>query len=133
MNAKQPAQDGPVGVLHLFAAAPTGNVRLVRRPALVLVLAILALVFLGACRHKIMTQPGPSPSRDINVVLAANEQRLLALPGVVGTCISLMPDGRTPCIKVMLSHATPESSRSIPRTLEGYPVIKEITGEIRPF
>jgi hypothetical protein len=97
------------------------------------VLAVVATLCLGACRHKPMTQPGPAPSRDINAVLAANQQRLLAVPGVVGTCVSLMPDGRTPCIKVMLSQATPESARSIPSTLEGYPVIKEVTGEIRPF
>jgi len=75
----------------------------------------------------------PAPRRDINAVLADNDQRLLALPGVVGVYVGLMADGRTSCLKVMLARKTPELDRAIPHTLEGYPVVTEVTGEIRPL
>ena len=73
-----------------------------------------------------------SPKRDINAVLAAHDKGLLAIPGVVGVYVGVLENGRTPCLKVMLSHNSPES-RKIPRFIEGYPVVVEITGEIRPM
>ena len=75
----------------------------------------------------------PSPERDINAVLAAHDKELLAIPGVVGVYVGVLEDGRTPCLKVMLARKTAESQRSIPRLIEGYPVVIEITGEIRPL
>ena len=71
--------------------------------------------------------------RDINAVLAAHDQELLAIPGVVGVYVGLREDGRTHCLKVMLARLTPENQRVIPHTLEGYPVVTEVTGEIRPL
>jgi hypothetical protein len=73
-----------------------------------------------------------SPKRDINAVLAAHEKELLAIPGVVGVYVGILEDRRTVCLKVMLARKTPQS-RKIPRMLEGYPVIVEVTGEIRPM
>ena len=75
----------------------------------------------------------PSPKRDINAVLAAHDKELLAIPGVVGVYVGVREDGHTPCLKVMLARETPESARGIPRLLEGYPVVTEVTGEIRPL
>ena len=74
-----------------------------------------------------------SPKRDINSVLADNDKQLLAIPGVVGVYVGLMADGKTKCLKVMLAKKDSELERSIPRTLEGYPVVTEVTGEIRPL
>ena len=74
-----------------------------------------------------------SPRRDINAVLAAHDGELLAKPGVVGVYVGLKADGKTPCLRVMLAKDDAELQRSIPPTLEGYPVITEVTGEIRPF
>ena len=71
--------------------------------------------------------------RDINVVLAAHDKELLAIPGVVGVYVGTLEDRRTPCLKVMLARKTPESARKVPRSIEGYPVIVEVTGEIRPL
>ncbi len=71
--------------------------------------------------------------RDINAVLRAHDRELLQLPNVVGVCVALLPDNKTPCLKVMLSRATPETERRLPKTIEGYPVITEITGEFRPL
>jgi hypothetical protein len=75
----------------------------------------------------------PSPRRDINVVLAAHDRQLLDLPAVVGVYVGVLADGKTPCLKVMLARPTPETERKIPREIEGYPVVTEISGEIRPL
>ena len=74
----------------------------------------------------------PSPRRDINAVLAAHRQ-LLELPDVVGVYVGVLADGKTPCLKVMLARPTPETERKLPREIEGYPVVTEISGEIRPL
>jgi hypothetical protein len=75
----------------------------------------------------------PSPKRDINAVLRDHDKELLAIPGVVGVYVALLDDGKTPCLKLMLARKTAETERAIPRTLEGYPVVSEVTGEIRPL
>ncbi len=75
----------------------------------------------------------PSPKRDINAVLRDHDKELLAIPGVVGVYVALLDDGKTPCLKVMLARKTAETERAIPKTLEGYPVVSEVTGEIRPM
>jgi hypothetical protein len=71
-----------------------------------------------------------SPKRDINAVLAAHDKELLAIPGVVGVYVGTLEDRHAPCLKVMVAHKT-DSQRAIPRTIEGYPVVIEVTGEIR--
>jgi hypothetical protein len=50
---------------------------------------------------------------------------------VVGVYVGVLQDGKTPCLKVML--ATETTHRAIPRELEGYAVIPEVTGKIRPL
>ena len=75
----------------------------------------------------------PSPRRDINAVLATHDRQLLDLPAVVGVYVGVLADGKTPCLKVMLARPTPETERKIPREIEGYPVVTEISGEIRPL
>ena len=75
----------------------------------------------------------PSPRCDIDAVLAAHDRQLLDLPAVVGVYPGVLADGRTPCLKVMLARPTPENERKIPREIEGYPVVTEISGEIRPL
>ena len=77
--------------------------------------------------------PAPAPRRDINAVLADNDDRLLAINGVAGIYVGLLDDGRTPCLHVMLVRDTPELRKAIPSSIEGYPVVIEITGEIRPL
>lgn len=75
----------------------------------------------------------PSPKRDINAVLRDHDKQLLAIPGVVGVYVAVLEDGKTPCLKVMLARKTPESERDLPKSIEGYPVVREVTGEIRPL
>ena len=75
----------------------------------------------------------PAPKRDINAVLAAHDQQLLKLPEVVGVYVGRLPDGKSACLTVMLARPSPETERQIPREIEGYPVVTEISGEIRPL
>lgn len=72
-----------------------------------------------------------SPRRDINAVLAAHDQALLALPDVAGVYVGTLKDGRTPCLHVMLARKNVKTERAIPRRIEGYTVVIEVTGEIR--
>src|SRR5882757_7866473 len=59
-------------------------------------------VILGLGFAQIMAE-SPSPSRDINAVLAAHDRQLLNLPAVVGVYVGVLADGKTPCLKVMRS------------------------------
>jgi hypothetical protein len=58
---------------------------------------------------------------------------VLDLPAVVGVYVGVLADGKTPWLKVMLARPTPETECKIPRKIEGYPVVTEISGEIRPL
>ncbi len=86
-----------------------------------------------ACGCQNEMKNSSSPKRDINAVLADNDKQLLAIPGVVGVYVGLMADGKTKCLKVMLRKKDLKIERLIPRELEGYPVVTEVTGEIRPL
>lgn len=70
------------------------------------------------------------PARSIDEVLAAHTDSLLALPGVVGTAIGLCDGER--CIKVFLADSSVDTKARIPPRLEGYRVVVEVTGTIRP-
>ncbi len=70
--------------------------------------------------------------RDINEVKEAHVAELMALPGVAGVYVSALDDG-TPCIKVMVVKTSAELEKTIPKTLEGHPVLIIETGEIKPL
>jgi hypothetical protein len=72
-------------------------------------------------------------SRDINAVLRSHDRELLAIKGVVGVYAGALDDGKIPCLKVMVVAKTAELERAIPKTLEGFPVFIEVTGEIKPL
>jgi hypothetical protein len=78
-------------------------------------------------------QNSPSPRRDINDVLRAHDKELLAIPGVVGVYVAVLEDGKTPCLRVMVAQKSIETERAIPKNLEGYSVLIEVTGEIKPL
>jgi len=63
-------------------------------------------------------------------VMDAHVQELMAVPGVVGVAVGAL-ENNEPCIKVLVAKRTPEVRKRIPRTLEGYQVVVEVTGEIR--
>jgi hypothetical protein len=71
--------------------------------------------------------------RDINDVLHAHDHELLAIKGVVGVYVGVLDDGKTACLKVMVVAKSAEIEKAVPKTIEGFPVIVEVTGEIRPL
>jgi len=71
--------------------------------------------------------------RDINAVLRAHEDEVMAISGVVGIYVGLMDGGKTPCLKVMVVKKTQDVERQVPNLIEGYPVVIEETGVIRPL
>jgi hypothetical protein len=97
----------------------------------VVVLAVFALT--AGCQENMAQNNSAKSKRDINAVLRDHDQELLAIPGVVGVYVAVLDDGKTPCLKVMLARKSAETERAIPKTLEGYPVVTEVTGEIRPL
>ena len=92
-----------------------------------------ALILFAGCRPNMAQTSSPSPKRDINAVLAAHDKELLAIPDVVGVYVGTLEDRSTPCLRVMLARKNPETERKIPRSIEGYPVRVEVSGEIRPM
>ena len=69
------------------------------------------------------------PANTIEDVLKQQTDRLMSLPGVVGTAQGLC-EGK-PCIKVYVVKMTPELEQQIPNVLSGYPVVVQVTGEIK--
>ena len=104
-----------------------------RRRLWVNCVGLAMFVLVGGCQKNMAEDNSPSPKRDINAVLREHDERLLAIPGVVGVYVAVLDDGKTPCLKVMLARKTPESERDVPKSLEGHPVVSEVTGEIRPL
>jgi hypothetical protein len=71
--------------------------------------------------------------KDINIVLKDHDKELLAIPGVVGVYVGLLPDEKTPCLKVMVVKETEDFKKRIPKSIEGYQVLIEESGVIRPL
>jgi multidrug efflux pump subunit AcrA (membrane-fusion protein) len=69
--------------------------------------------------------------KPIEQVLQEHTSQWMALTGVVGTAIGLHEEQA--CIKVLVVERTGQLVKAIPASVEGYRVIIEATGEIRPF
>ena len=102
--------------------------------------SVLAVILVSiACSAAIQSsvnqtgQQEPMARKDINAVLKDHDKELLAIPGVVGVYVGLLPDDKTPCLKVMVVKETEDLTRKIPKTIEGYPVRIEESGVIRPL
>jgi hypothetical protein len=98
------------------------------RTALLLTALTAGLALPQACAGA-ETTGGPIGEQTIESVLERHTDRLMALPGVVGTAIGECEG--TPCIKVLVRHMTPDLARRIPSILDGHRVVIEETGEIR--
>ena len=68
-------------------------------------------------------------SKPIEIVASAHTDSLMSIKGVVGVGIGEL-NGK-PCIKVMLDKKTRRLVKQIPKSLEGYPVVIEETGEFK--
>ncbi len=89
----------------------------------------LAVGFPDCAREKVHQREKAMPPKTIQEVLKAHTPELMSIPGVVGTAIG-EHKGEL-CIKVLVIEKTPELTRKIPSTLEGFPVVIQQTGEIR--
>jgi hypothetical protein len=96
-------------------------------------LLILIGVFLIGCRHNMAQTESSEPKRDINAVLRDHDKELMAIPNVVGVYVGVLRDGKTLCLKVMIARKSAATEQAIPRSIEGFRVITEVTGEIRPL
>lgn len=104
-----------------------------RAPTIATVLVAGALAACSGSRRPAGQREGsgaPVAVRSIDEVLKAHTDSLMALPGVVGTAIGLCDGER--CIKVLLADSTVATKARIPARLEGYRVVTEVTGTIRP-
>lgn len=109
-----------------------GKLQFVRQ-LVALAMASLVMALAGGCHPAMNTKGAPRPTRDINAVLRDHDRKLMALPGVVGVYVGLLDDERTECLKVMLARKDRNLERAIPRVIEGYRVVTEVTGEIKPL
>jgi hypothetical protein len=121
---------------HWEKAAGPG--KLERHLARGLVMLFSSLALLSGCHPdgrqvRAQNQSPSMPERDIDAVLRAHNQELLAIPGVVGVYVGLLADQKTPCLRVMVVKKTKSLEQSIPKSLEGYPVELDETGVIRPM
>ena len=64
----------------------------------------------------------------IEEVFDRHESRLMATAGVEGVGIGGSPDA--PVILVMVRQGATAMAATLPRSLEGYPVVVEVSGEI---
>lgn len=69
------------------------------------------------------------PSNTIEEVLQQHTGAWMGLPGVQGTALGKLHG--QPCIVVYVAQTTEELKAAIPRSVEGYPVHLEQTGEFR--
>jgi hypothetical protein len=100
------------------------------RDGISVVLVFIFVLSLLAASPQAMAQ-NSSPTRNINTVLASHDKELLAIPDVVGVYVGTIGNERQLCLKVMLARANPESERKIPRVIEGYRVVTEVTGVVK--
>jgi hypothetical protein len=109
----------------------------VRSSAALSGVAILALSALPCGCLKSPRRAAPAhdtmPARDVNAVLKDHDKELMAIPGVVGVYVGRLGDRKTTCLKVMVVRKSAELERRLPRSLEGYPVVVEESGVIRPL
>lgn len=100
-------------------------------------LAAIALILVsGAGCAATHSPPGhtaesPMAQSTIQEVLKKNTDSLLSIPGVRGVAVG--ESGGKPCILVLVNQKTTEVMTKIPAQLEGYPVVVEETGTIRPL
>ena len=116
------------------------HLRVSRRAAVLAVIGLGASLWTGCSDRSPDALTGPSAQRqfagdrlqEIHAVLAVHKRHsaaLLRLPGVVGTAVGLLPNGK-PGLKVLL--ASPEV-RGLPSALEGIPVVAQVTGMLVAF
>jgi hypothetical protein len=69
--------------------------------------------------------------KSIQKTLKKHTESLMSYTGVVGTAQGVHQGN--PCIAVFINQENPELIKKIPKFLDGYPVIIEVTGPVKPL
>jgi hypothetical protein len=93
-------------------------------------LAIACCICVGCSVSK--DSGGTVAERDINDVMEAHVDELMATDGVTGVAIGALDDG-TPCILILIYEESDEILERMPKEIEGHPVQTMVTGEIKPM
>lgn len=95
------------------------------------IVAVLALALaLAACGPQRREEAVERP--DIMSVVDAHAPRLIAIDGVAAIAVGALDSGE-PCVRIYVVELTDSLRAQLPRTLEGWPVDIEESGEIRPL
>ena len=87
----------------------------------------------ASCSLLPMKTDAATPPPDINDVLRAHEKELLALPEVRGVYVGLCSEKcEELCLHVMLARESAAARQALPKSLGGYLLVAEVTGDIRP-
>jgi len=87
-------------------------------------------LFVAACGSQ--TGEGNVRRPDINVVLKAYAPELMAVAGVTAVAVGELDSG-DPCVRIYVLELTDAQRDLLPRSLEGWPVDVQESGEIRPL
>ena len=99
---------------------------------LAIAVVIFNIAFSSACvKRKDTRVTRDLRNRSIEQVFDAHRASLLSTPGVVGAGIAKLND--KPCIMVMVRERDPDLENHIPKQLDGYDVIIEVTGDFKPL
>jgi hypothetical protein len=106
----------------------SAGVRAARTLSVVAVGILAAVVFL-VCKSDRETGDGGSNMSDSKIerILHEHTEAWMRLPGVVGVGIG-ETEGQ-PCIKIFASEKSEELARVLPDSVEGIPVLIQVTGE----
>jgi hypothetical protein len=129
---------GEISVSTLVAAEPRWGKSVLfawlRLRQVRIIASLIVLIGLTSCSHRLGSekrQDSRTAAMTIEQALNHHTERLMSIPGVVGTAIGEC-NGR-PCIMILVEKKTPDLMKKIPSTLEGFPVVVEETGVIRPI
>ena len=96
---------------------------------------LASVIFVSICISTCGSEPeseGVLSERDINSVMDAHVQELMAIEGVTGVAVGALEDG-TPSILILIMDESVELNSLLPTEIEGHPVRTMVSGEIKPM
>lgn len=105
------------------------KVRILKTILIILLALTLGLGILGCVVKRKEKRVSSAKNISVEQAFDAHRDSLLSIPGVVGAGIARLD--QKPCIMVMVQTHTPEIERLVPKELDGYPVVIEITGDFK--
>lgn len=94
--------------------------------------AFTLISFIGCTNSYEQNNLNKEKMKPIIEVINTYSAEIMNIPGVVGLYEGILEDG-SPCITVMVKKITPNLNEQIPDNLDGYSVLIEETGVIKPL